>query len=67
MLFLKWFKNSIENKLKKITKWCKMKLKKKSFKKREKNQVSPSKPRKPELISQPYNPLNSRLWVQPIC
>jgi hypothetical protein len=41
MLFLKWFKNSIENKLKKITKWCKMKLKKKKLQKKRKK---PSKP-----------------------
>lgn len=58
MLFLKWFKNSIENKLKKNNnKMMQDETEKKNLKK---NQVSLRKPHKPELMSQPYNPLNPR-------
>jgi hypothetical protein len=37
--------------------------KKKSLKKGKKKQACPGEPRKPRLISQTYNPLNSRLGL----
>jgi hypothetical protein len=40
-----------------------MKQKKESLKKGKKKQACPGEPRKPRLISQTYNPLNSRLGL----
>jgi len=58
-------KNSIKSELRKTKKNCKMKLKEKILKKREK-QTSLYEPCRPELIFQIHNLLNSRLWTQSI-